>query len=120
MRQPGPGQGPGRAGSPARLLRAGDPRRPRGRHAGPGPAAPEAITGMQAEAAARRHAGPLADEAGRTLDGERRAAAARIAEAGEAVTEASAERDPAVAAAEAARADAARAREQDQQRHDAA
>ena len=83
-------------------------------------AAAQAITALQAEAAARQHAEQLADDAGRTLDGERRAAAARIAEAGEAVTEARAERDTAVAAAEAARADAARAREQDQQRHDAA
>ena len=83
-------------------------------------AAAQAITAMQAEAAARQHAGQLADDAGRTLDSERRAAAARLAEAGEAVTTARAERDTAVAAAEAARADAARAREQDQQRHDAA
>jgi chromosome segregation ATPase len=75
---------------------------------------------MHAEAAARQHAGQLADDAGRALDGERRAAAARIAEAQEAVTAARAERDTAVAAAEAARADAARARESDQQRHDAA
>ena len=83
-------------------------------------AAAQAITAMQAEATARQHAEQLADDAGRTLDGERRAAAARIAEAGQAVTGAGAERDTAVAAAGAARADAARAREQDQQRHDAA
>jgi hypothetical protein len=83
-------------------------------------AAAQAITAMQAEAAARQHAEQLADDAGRALDGERRAAAARIAEAGQAITEARAERDTAVAAAEAARADAARARESDQQRHDAA
>ena len=38
MRQPGPGQGPGRAGSAARLLRAGGPRRPRRRHGRAGPA----------------------------------------------------------------------------------
>ena len=35
MRQPRPSQGPCRAGSPAWLLRAGNPRRPRGRHPAP-------------------------------------------------------------------------------------
>jgi colicin import membrane protein len=83
-------------------------------------AAAQAITAMQAEAAARQHAEQQAGDAGRALDGERRAAAARIAEAEEAVTAARAEREAAVAAAGQARADAARSREQDQQRHDAA
>jgi colicin import membrane protein len=83
-------------------------------------AAAQAITAMDAQAAARQHAGQLADEACRALEGERQAAAARIAEAEQAVTAARAERDTAVAAAGQARADAARAREQDQQRHDAA
>jgi colicin import membrane protein len=80
-------------------------------------AAAQAITAMEAEAAARQHAEQLARDAGRTLDDERRAAAARITEAEEAVTAARAERDTALAAAGAARADGARAREQDQQRH---
>jgi uncharacterized coiled-coil protein SlyX len=75
---------------------------------------------MEAEAAARQHAAELARDAGRALDDERRAAAARIAEAEQAVTVARGERDAALAAAEAARADATRVREQDQQRHDAA
>lgn len=83
-------------------------------------AATQAITAMQAEAAARQHADELARDAGRALDRERQAAATRIAEAEQTVTAAHAERDTAVAAAGAARVDAARAREQDQQRHDAA
>ena len=83
-------------------------------------AAVQAITAMEAEAAARQHAEQLARDAGRVLHDERQAAAARIAEAEEAVTAARAERGTAVAAAQAARADAARVREQDQQRHDAA
>ena len=83
-------------------------------------AAAQAITAAEAEAAARQHAEQQADDAGHVLDGERRAAAARIADAEAAVTAARAEREAAVAAAGAARADAARAREQDLQRHDAA
>ena len=83
-------------------------------------AAAQAITAADAEAAARQHAEQLAGDAGRVLDGERQAVAARIAEAGQAVTAARAERDTAVAAAEAARADAARTRETELQRHDAA
>jgi hypothetical protein len=83
-------------------------------------AAAQAITAMEAEAAARQHAEELARDAGRALDDERRAAAARIAEAEQAVTVACGERDAALAAAGAARADATRVREQDQQRHDAA
>jgi colicin import membrane protein len=83
-------------------------------------AASQAITAAEAEAAARQHAEQQAGDAGRVLDSERQAAAARIAEAEQAVTAAHAERDTAVAAAQTARADAARAREQDQQRHDAA
>ena len=82
--------------------------------------AAQAISAMEAEAAARQHAEQLAGDAGRALDDERRAAAARIADAEQAVTAARAEREAAVAAAGQARADAARAREQDQQRHDAA
>jgi hypothetical protein len=80
-------------------------------------AAAQAITAMQAETAARQHAEQRAGDAGRALDGERRAAAARITEAEAAVTAARAERDTAVATAGQARAAAARAREQDQQRH---
>lgn len=83
-------------------------------------AASQAITVAEAEAAARQHAEQRADDAGRALDGERQAAATRIAEAEQAVTTARAERDTAVTAAQTARADAVRAREQDQQRHDAA
>ncbi len=83
-------------------------------------AAAQAITAMEAEAAARQHAEELARDAGRGLDDERRAAAARIAEAEQAVTVARGERDAALAAAGAACADATRVREQDQQRHDAA
>ena len=75
---------------------------------------------MQAEAAARQHAEQRARDADHALHDERRAAAARIAGAGQAVTAARAERDAALAAAGTARADAARTREQDQQRHDAA
>ena len=75
---------------------------------------------MEAEAAARRHAEQRARDAGRALHDERRAAAARIAEAEDAAAAARAERDTAMATAGAARADAARTREQDQQRHDAA
>jgi Phage integrase family len=82
-------------------------------------AAAEAITAMHAETAARQQAEQQADDAGRALDGGRRAAAARIAEAEEAAAAARAEREAAVAAAGQARADAARTREQDQQRHDA-
>jgi len=80
-------------------------------------AATQAITAMEAEAAARQHAGQRARDADRALHDERRAAAARIAEAEQAVTAARAEREAAVAAAGQARADAARARDQDQQRH---
>ena len=63
-------------------------------------AAAQAITAMEAEAAARQHAEELARDAGRALDDERRAAAARIAEAEQAVTVACGERDAALAAAE--------------------
>ena len=80
-------------------------------------AAAQAITAMEAEAAARQHADQRARDAGRALHDERQAAAARITEAEEALTAARAERDTAVDAAGQARADAARAREQDQQRH---
>ncbi len=83
-------------------------------------AAAQAITAMQAEATARQHAEQRARDADRALHDERRAAAARIAEAEQTTAAARAERDTTVAAAETARADAARAREQDQHRHDAA
>jgi hypothetical protein len=83
-------------------------------------AAAQAITAAEAEAAARQHAEQQAGDAGRALDRERQAAAARIAEAEQAITAARAEREAAVTAAQAARADAARSRETDQQRHDAA
>ena len=72
---------------------------------------------MEAEAAARQHAEELARDVDRALDDERRAAAARIAEAEEAVTVARGERDTALAAAGQARTDATRVSEQDQQRH---
>jgi len=80
-------------------------------------AAAQAITAMQAEAAARQHADQRARDVDRALHDEREEAAARTAEAEQAVTAARDERDAALAAAGAARADAARAREQDQQRH---
>jgi hypothetical protein len=80
-------------------------------------AAAQAITAMEAETAARQHAEQLAGDAGRALDGERRAAAARIAEAEATAAEARVDRDTAVAAAGQARADAVRGRETDQQRH---
>ena len=80
-------------------------------------AAAQALTAADAEATARQHAEQRARDAGHALHDERQAAAARIAEADEAVTAARAELDAVVAAAGQARADAARAREQDQQRH---
>ena len=80
-------------------------------------AAAQAIAAMEAETAACQHAEQRARDVDRALHDERRAAAARIAEAEEAVTAARAERDTAVAAAGQARTDAARASEQDQQRH---
>ena len=80
-------------------------------------AAAQAITAADAEAAARQHAEQRARDADRALHDEQRAAAARIAEAEQALTAARVERDAVVAAAGQARADTARAREQDQQRH---
>ena len=80
-------------------------------------AAAQAITAMQAETAARQHAEQRARDVDRALHDERQAAAVRTAEAETAVTAARDERDEALAAAGAARADAARAREQDAQRH---
>jgi hypothetical protein len=80
-------------------------------------AAVQALAAAEAEAAARQHAEQRARDADHALHDERQADTARIAEAEEAVTAALAERDTAVAAAGQARADAARTREQDQQRH---
>ncbi len=80
-------------------------------------AAAQAITAAGAEAAARQHAEQRTRAADRALHDEREAAAAQIAEADQAAAAARAERDAVVAATGQARADAARAREQDQQRH---
>ena len=76
-------------------------------------AAAQAITMMEAEALARQHAEAAAHDAARALHREREAAAARIAGAETAAAAARAERDQALDSA-------ARQREQDQQRHDAA
>jgi hypothetical protein len=80
-------------------------------------AAAQAITAMQAEIQARHHAEAAALDATRALHDEREAATARITEAETAAAAAHAERDAALAAAEAARRDAVRQREQDQQQH---
>jgi len=73
-------------------------------------AASEAITALETEAATRQHAEAAARDAAQALHDEQAAAHA-------AITTARAGRDDAQAATEAARADAARAREHDQQRH---
>jgi hypothetical protein len=80
-------------------------------------AAAQAITAADDQAAARQHAEQRTRAADRALHDEREAAAAQIAEADQAAAAARAERDAVVAATGQARADAARAREQDQQRH---
>ena len=80
-------------------------------------AAAQAITAADDQAAARQHAEQRTSAADRALHDEREAAAAQIAETDQAAAAARAERDAVVAATGQARADAARTREQDQQRH---
>ena len=80
-------------------------------------AAGEAVNAMEAQTRARQDADAAARDAAQALHDECQAAAAKIAEAGAALTAARTERDAALAAAETARADAARTREQDRQRH---
>lgn len=80
-------------------------------------AAAEALTAMEAAATARADAEARAHAAAQALDSERQAAAARIAETEAAISAARADRDAAIAAAGDTRAEAARQREHDQQRH---
>ena len=79
--------------------------------------ATEAVTAMETAATARADAEARAHAAAQALDRERQAAAVRIAETEAAISAARADRDAAMAAAGDTRAEAARQREHDQQRH---